>query len=63
MRLLLIHADRFAFAVTGVATVKGFALDESEADAQATMDDVLVAFGAVEKADQDTTDYTAQQGI
>ena len=61
MRLLLIHADRFAFAVTGAATVRGFAPDETEADAQTTMDDVLVAFGAVETGDRDTPGYVAQQ--
>ena len=61
MRLLLIHADRFAFAVTGAATVKGFVPDQAEAAAQTTMDDVLVAFGAVETDDRDAPGYVAAQ--
>lgn len=61
MRLLMIHADRFAFAVTGVATVKGFAHDPTAAAAQTTMEDVLVAFGAVETGDRDAPGYVARQ--
>jgi threonyl-tRNA synthetase len=61
VRLLLIHAARFAYAVTGEATVKGFAPDGAEAEAQAVMDEVLVAFTAVERSDQDDPEGIAQQ--
>jgi len=52
LRLLLIHADRFQYSVTGEATVPGFTVDTAEAAAHGEMTDGLVAFCAVEKADE-----------
>lgn len=52
VRLLTIHADRFAFAVTGEASVAGFSSQTDASAMQAHLDEVLVAFVAVEKGDQ-----------
>lgn len=61
MRLLLLHADRFAFSVTGEASVAGHAGDPDAATAQSTMDEVLVALVAVEDGDAaDVDDVVAQ---
>jgi threonyl-tRNA synthetase len=52
LRLLLIHADRFQYSVTGEAVVPGFTVNPGEADAHGEMTDGLVAFCAVEKRDE-----------
>ena len=50
MRVLLIHADRFAFRVTDKTAVSGFV--EEPASNQLEIDDVLVCFVAVEAGDE-----------
>ncbi|MGL4743367.1 MAG: threonine--tRNA ligase [Dermatophilaceae bacterium] len=52
MRLLLIHADRFQYSVTGEAVVTGFTVNPDEADAHGEMLEGLVAFCAVERPDE-----------
>src|SRR5260370_10091879 len=48
----MIHADRFAFAVTGKASVAQFAGDTATGTEQGQLDEVLVAFISVEEGDR-----------
>ncbi len=57
----MIHADRFAFAVTGEASVAGFSGETVPSTQQAHLDEVLVAFVAVEKGDQSGPQDVARQ--
>lgn len=52
MRLLLIHADTFSFAVGEVARTPGFTPDPAEADARGEVANALVGFTAVEDGDE-----------
>lgn len=52
MRLMLIHADHFSFEVTDRTSVAGFVGELTPGDRRARVDEVLVAFTAVEKADE-----------
>lgn len=60
MRLLLVHADRFSYAVTGKADVKGFTHDPDAAE-PGTLTEVLVVFMAVESADGSAPEDVAGQ--
>lgn len=59
----MIHADRFAFAVTGEATVTGFSGELDTSARQAELDEVLVAFVSVEKADKAGPQQVADQAV
>ena len=48
----MIHADAFAFEVTDKTSVAGFAVDLAAGEEQARVEEVLVAFLSVEKADE-----------
>jgi threonyl-tRNA synthetase len=61
VRLLTIHADRFTFAVTGEASVATFAAEGDESRHGAEIDEVLVAFMAVEKGDEGDPQDVAEQ--
>ena len=52
MRLLMIHADRFSFKVTDKTSVAGFASELLPGEEQDHVEEVLVAFLAVENADE-----------
>jgi threonyl-tRNA synthetase len=51
MRILTIHADRFSFAVTGETDVAGYAKAVATGHQAEQLDEVLVAFIAVETGD------------
>lgn len=57
----MIHADRFAFAVTGETSVTGFSGEMDASPRQAELDEVLVAFVSVEKSDRSGPDDVADQ--
>lgn len=63
MRLLLIHADRFRFSVTGDAAVAGFTAQLQKDEAHGSMTDGLVAFCAVESVDEDGVADVVQQAV
>lgn len=63
MRLLIIHADRFAFAVTGQANVTGFSGETDTSPHQTELDDVLVAFISVESGDRPDVQGVASQAV
>jgi threonyl-tRNA synthetase len=57
----MIHADRFAFAVTGEASVAEPAGETATSSEQAQLDEVLVAFVAVEQGDRSGPENVARQ--
>jgi len=59
--LLTIHADRFAFAVTGEATVAGYAGTAAERTDRDQVAEVLVAFMSVESGDGAAPEDVAAQ--
>jgi threonyl-tRNA synthetase len=65
VRLLTIHADRFSFAVTGESTAVALAGEPEALVHGAALEDLLVAFMAVEKGDeadpQDVAEQAAEQ--
>jgi threonyl-tRNA synthetase len=52
MRLMMIHADRFSFEVTDKTSVAGFAGELAPGEDRGQVEEVLVAFIAVEKVDE-----------
>lgn len=63
MRLMLIHADRFSFKVTDKTNVAGFVGKLEPGEDQGQVDDVLVAFVAVEKQDESGAQNVVQQAV
>ncbi|MET0135609.1 MAG: threonine--tRNA ligase, partial [Kibdelosporangium sp.] len=63
VRLLMIHADRFAFAVTGEANVPGFSTDEETSPQKADLQEVLVGFISVEQSDRPDPSGVAGQAV
>jgi threonyl-tRNA synthetase len=61
LRLMLIHADHFSFEVTDRTSVAGFVGELAPGDSHARVDEVLVAFTAVEKADESDGPGVARQ--
>ena len=57
----MIHADRFAFEVTAETSVAGFADELGPGEAQARVEDVLVAFMSVEEQDESGPRDVAEQ--
>ncbi|HEV2362387.1 MAG TPA: threonine--tRNA ligase [Acidimicrobiales bacterium] len=57
----MIHADRFSFRVTDETAAAGFGGDLGESDSKGEIDDVLVAFTSVEKADESDPGDIADQ--
>jgi len=60
---MLIHADRFSFKVTDKTSVSGFVGELSAGAEQGQIDDVLVAFVAVEKGDETDPSNVAAQAV
>ncbi|GIJ29235.1 threonine--tRNA ligase [Micromonospora qiuiae] len=58
---MLIHADRFSFQVTDRTNVAGFVGDLAPGEERASLEDVLVAFVSVEKADESGPHDVAEQ--
>src|SRR5690349_12260035 len=58
---MLIHADRFSFQVTDKTTVSGFSGDLAPGEERAVLEEVLVAFVSVEKADESDPRDVAEQ--
>ncbi len=61
MRLMMIHADRFSFAVTGKASGAGFLAELEPGDERAQLDEALVAFVTVEERDEAGPHDVAEQ--
>lgn len=61
MRLMMIHADRFSFAVTGKAAGAGFLAELAQGEDRAQLDEVLVAFMTVEERDEAGPQDVAEQ--
>lgn len=61
MRLMMIHADRFTFKVTEKTNVAGFAGELTPSEDRDQVEEVLVAFLAVEKQDESSTLDMAEQ--
>jgi threonyl-tRNA synthetase len=61
VRLLTIHADRFAFAVTGEASAAALAGGTETPVPEVALDELLVAFMAVEKGDESSPGDIAEQ--
>lgn len=61
MRLMMIHADEFSFKVTDETSVAGFVGKLAEGDDADRIEDVLVAFVAVEIADESGPHDVAEQ--
>jgi threonyl-tRNA synthetase len=61
VRLLTIHADRFAFAVTGEASAAALAGGTETSVQEVALDELLVAFMAVEKGDEASPEDIAEQ--
>jgi threonyl-tRNA synthetase len=61
MRLMLIHADRFSFKVTEETSVAGFAGELAPGEDLGHVEEALVAFVAVEKADESSPQDMAEQ--
>ena len=57
----MIHADRFAFEVTGKTSVAGFADELGPGEAHGRVEDVLVAFLSVEEQDESGPREVAEQ--
>jgi threonyl-tRNA synthetase len=58
---MMIHADRFAYRVTDKTSVAGFVGEFAPGEDQAQLEDVLVAFVAVEKQDEAGPQDVAEQ--
>lgn len=63
MRLLLIHADSFSFETEEPALTPGYTPDPTEADASASLSNVLVAFTAVETSDESAPSDLTEQAV
>jgi threonyl-tRNA synthetase len=61
MRLMMIHADRFSFAVTGKASGVGFLADLAPGEDGAQLEEALVAFMSVEERDEAGPHDVAEQ--
>lgn len=61
VRLLLIHAESFSFAVGEAARTAGYAPDPAEAGARSEASNALVAFTAVEDVDEPALDDVVGQ--
>ena len=62
MRLLLIHTDRFEFAVTGETSISKSSKDLTDADKGGATEEALVAFLASEDGDERGVDDVAKRG-
>ncbi|RMI41858.1 threonine--tRNA ligase [Streptomyces triticirhizae] len=63
MRLMLVHADRFSFRVTDRTSVADVVGELAPDDSQASVEEVLVAFTAVEKPDEADADGVADLAV
>jgi threonyl-tRNA synthetase len=61
MRLMMIHADRFSFKVTDKTSVAGFSGELSPGEKQGQVQEVLVAFIAVENGDESSAQDVSEQ--
>jgi threonyl-tRNA synthetase len=60
---MMIHADKFSFKVTDKTGVAGFVGELAAGEDQAQIEDLLVAFLAVEKPDESGPDDVAEQAV
>jgi threonyl-tRNA synthetase len=63
MRLMMIHADRFSFEVKDKTSVSGFFGELESGEDQGQVEEVLVAFLAVEKQDESGTQNIVDQAV
>jgi threonyl-tRNA synthetase len=63
MRLMMIHADRFSYKVTDKTSVAGFAGEISPGEDRGEVEEVLVAFLAVENGDESNTKDVVEQTV
>ena len=61
MRLMMIHADQFSFEVTDETSVAGFVGELAPGEDRGQVEQVLVAFLAVEKGDESSTQDVSEQ--
>lgn len=63
MRLMMIHADRFSFEVKDKTSVSGFVGELESGENQGQIEEVLVAFIAVEKQDESGAQSVMDQAV